>query len=61
MDVFFSEDKELLKKDNIWNKISNSMKKEFYSKPIYYKNLRKKYTVVMSLQIFMIKKFLKLV
>ena len=61
MDVFFIEDKELLKKDNIWNKISNSMKKEFYSKPIYYKNLRKKYTVVMSLQIFMIKKFLKLV
>ena len=34
--VFLTEDKELLKKCNdIWNKVSNSMKKEFDREPIY--------------------------
>ena len=35
---FLIEDEELLKKYNdIWNKFSNIMKKEFDSEPIYYK------------------------
>ena len=37
---FLIEDEELLKNHNdIWNKVSNSMKKEFDSKPIYNKKI----------------------
>ena len=42
MDTFLIEDNDLLKKYNeVWNKVSNSMKKEFDSKPTYNKNFLK--------------------
>ena len=41
--IYFSiEDDELMKKyNNIWNKVSNSVKKEFDSEPIYNKKFLK--------------------
>ena len=41
MDGFFVEDEELLRYTNTWNKVSNSMQKEFYSEPIYNKKILK--------------------
>ena len=42
MDIFLIEDDKLLKKCNdIWNKVSNDIKKEFDSKLISYRNFRK--------------------
>ena len=39
MDVFFIESEELLKKHNdIWNKVSNSMKKKLIANPFTIKN-----------------------
>ena len=42
MDVFFINDDELLKKyTDVWNEVSNSIKKEFFNEPMYNKNFLK--------------------
>ena len=59
---FLIEDDDSLKKHNdVWNKVSNSIKKEFDSEPIYdIKFLKIKINLTVTrLPIFMIKKFLK--
>ena len=45
------------KHNDIWNKVSNSIKKEFDSEPIYSKKNSENQYEIMNLQIFTIKKF----
>ena len=58
---FLIADDDLLEKYNtIWDKVSPYIKNEFDSEPVCNKFLKKKIIImVMKLQIFMIKKFLR--
>ena len=58
---FLIQDDDLLEKYNtIWDKVSADIKKEFDSEPVYNKKfLKTKNLMVMKLQIFVIKKLLK--
>ena len=59
---FLTEDDDLLEKYNtIWDKVSTDTKKEFEGEPVYNKNFKKskKNRMVMKLQTFTIKNFLR--
>ena len=58
---FFTEDELLKKYNGIWNKVSDSIKKELDCKPIYNKKVLKikKGLTVMRLHILAITKYLK--